>query len=346
MAHLQEPPRIELADVLRRLLLVARALGFVYLIFFIPFMLRELIGGQLPGGGFHGLLTGQSGGPWIPLAIVLGTVAISVAFVLIHMRTGPDTVRPRRLLRCDGAFFREWGWGCAGGAFAVTLAVLPAFLAGALRLEGFSSEFLVRPGVTLAVTVALCLEAAREELGFRGPAFRDLANGTNFPIAALFLGGSFAILHAGNPAVGRAGLFGIFLAGVALAGLVRARGDVAMACGAHAGWNLFQGVVWAQPVSGFSLASPLLDVATQRPSWWMGGEFGVEGSAPGIAVLFGLVLLTWRLPSASAARKPEADVSMRPDGPSSGRMPEGRSPHTPPHSSRGCYSESTRPPDR
>jgi membrane protease YdiL (CAAX protease family) len=159
------------------------------------------------------------------------------------------------------------------------------------------------PWAALAVFALLVLESAREEMGFRGPSQRDLGNAIGAFGAALFLAGSFALVHRANPDVTVPGLLGIFAAGFALAGIVRARGDVGMASGLHTGWNVFLGLVWAAPVSGHPIWCAALDV-TSRNDRWSGGAFGPEGGPTGIAVLLLLALIAWRLPARRDASTP------------------------------------------
>ncbi len=45
--------KITAARVLRRMMLLARGLGFVFLVFFLPEMIREITHLWVPGGGFR-----------------------------------------------------------------------------------------------------------------------------------------------------------------------------------------------------------------------------------------------------------------------------------------------------
>jgi membrane protease YdiL (CAAX protease family) len=288
---------IRFADVLRRLLLGARGLGLVFLVYFIPVVLRDVAGALLPGAAWLDLFSDDAGQPWGAVAVVAATFALSAGATLLHARRTPEGARPLAALRGDAAWRREWGIGLLLGAGLATVAVAPALLTGALRVEGLRAP--ERPDLLVALLVVLVLEAAREELGFRGAPLRDLSGAVGFPVAALFLAASFMIIHAGNPAVDRRGLLAILFAGLALAGLVRARGDVAMASGLHAAWNVSLALVWSVPVSGIQTSSSLLDVRSDGSSLWTGGSFGVEGSVPAVVVLGLLGFATWRLPARS-----------------------------------------------
>ncbi len=287
--------RLTLADLLDRLVYLARGLGFVFLVFFIPVVARDLLGAALPGGGFAGLLTGDPDGPFVPLLLSVVTVAVSAMFVRLYARTHEGARRPRDLLRLDRRWWREWYRGLLIGFGAASLVLVPLFLTGAYRIEAVSSAWRVRPEWLLAVVVTLLLEGAREEFAFRGPAQRELTSAVGFPVAAIVLGGSFAIIHGGNPQVGASGMFGVLLAALALAGLARARGDLGMVCGAHAGWNIGTAVVWSVPISGFQLDSALFETSSSS-ELWTGGAFGIEGSLPGIVTFLVLAFVSWSLP--------------------------------------------------
>jgi membrane protease YdiL (CAAX protease family) len=295
-------------ELFRRLVLFARGLGFVFLVYFIPAFLRDLLGMAWPGGGLVGALQGDPDGPWFPLAIAALTLTPSILAVRWHARIDARETPATRTARAGRRGVREWGLGFLLGAGVASLAVIPSLLAGAIEFVGPSAGG--GPSVLAFTAVVLILlgEAAREELGFRGPAQRDLARAVTSLPAAVFLAGSFALIHRANPDMTNPGLLGIFLAGVALAGVVRARGGITMACGLHAGWNVALGLAWCTPVSGFRLdAAPLETVS--RDSWLSGGSFGPEGSVPGIAVLTLLALAAWtRRPAMRPANALEGEV--------------------------------------
>lgn len=277
---------------------IARGLGFAFVVYFLTAFLRDAIGLSVPGGWFVDAVTGGPGGPWIGLAICLVTVALAFLLVRLYSRTGPNADRPRPLLRLNGSWAREWFRGALLGGGLATVVIAPLVMGRETEILGFARDILQRPHEWLAVVLILVLEAAREELGFRGPAQRELTRAVSFPVAAIFLAFSFAIIHGGNPAVGRLGLVGIFVAGLALAGLARARGDLGMVCGVHAGWNVALGLVWSLPVSGLQLDPVLLSTSSNR-SIWTGGSFGVEASVPAVVVLLLFGFVTWRLPAAA-----------------------------------------------
>ncbi|MAF27368.1 MAG: CPBP family intramembrane metalloprotease [Gemmatimonadota bacterium] len=278
-------------EFFERVMFGARGLAFVVLAFLVPVVIREMVGVLLPGGGFAGLLRGDPGPPIVPVAVVAGSVGLSAAVVLAYNRLekrgegrAARQAGHRPFLRLSARWCREWVMGFAGGGGTALVVVGACAAAGGFRITGFSAPG-TGVGGFLAVLAALALEAAREEMAFRGPGQRDLARAVNFPFAAVWLSGSFALIHLADPgSPGRMGTFGVFLAAMALAGLVHSRGDLAMACGAHAGWNAFVAQVCSVPVSGTPVAARLLAVEAGPSRLWNGGDFGPEGSLPGILV--------------------------------------------------------------
>jgi membrane protease YdiL (CAAX protease family) len=306
------------AEIIHRLMLFARALGFVFPVYFIPVVVRDLIGLGFPPARWMPLFGSEAASVLLPVAVVAATTAMSAVAVLLHSRLA-GVNDPLPMLRADSAWRREWGIGLLIGAACATAAVLPALAAGALRIGSFRG--VPEPGLLAGLVAVLILEAAREEMGFRGPSLRDLSGALGFPLAAVFLAGSFTLVHAGNPAFGRAGLLGVFLAGLALAGLARARGDLGMVCGLHAGWNLFLAVVWSVPVSGIRAGSALLETQSAGSSPWTGGSFGAEASAPGLLVLAALGFISWRLPARSGPNAGEGSRGGDAPSPAAGDDP-------------------------
>jgi membrane protease YdiL (CAAX protease family) len=304
--------KLDLESAVDRLMAVARGLGFVFLAYLLPATARDLVAAGIPGATVVDALIG--GTPWVALPLIAASVALSVLFVRLYSRSGPEADRPLPLLRADRAWVREWAIGFLVGGGAATVAAGAMILGGGVRIDGLSPGLATAPLAGGALLVVLGLQAALEELGFRGPAQRELGRAVTAPVAAAFLAGSFAFVHAKNPAADARGIAGVFLAGFALAGLVRARGDLGMACGAHAGWNVFVGMVWGLPVSGFTLVPRLLEARPAGGPAWTGGDFGVEGSIPGVAVLALAAAAAWMLRQAPSAPGGDATTPPAPPG--------------------------------
>jgi membrane protease YdiL (CAAX protease family) len=280
--------------VVRRAMLAARGLGFVFLIYFLPVFLRDVVGTALPGGSILSLLRGTSSAPVIPFLLSMVTCALSAGFVLLYSRLGPDAVQPRPLLRIDALWVRRWCLGLGGGMAIVAAAHVPLFLTGIVSVQGFSATILERPVPALGILGVLLAESLREEMAFRGPPQRDLSRASAFPLAAVFLSGTFTLLHLANPNAEPLGLLGVFLAGLALAGVVRREQDLALAAGLHAGWNVMLGMILSAPVSGITLGARVLETKLNGDELWTGGSFGFETSLPGILTLFVAGYFAWR----------------------------------------------------
>ncbi len=277
-----------------RAMLLARGLVYVFLIYFLPVVVRDLVGAAFSGSGLLGLLTGVGSRPAIALLFTVVTLALSIGFVLVHARSDPESSLPRPLLRFDRPFAKRWALGFGAGIGVIAAVHAGLVLAGVVRIESVSRTALDRPFLAFAIFAALLAESLREELAFRGPAQRDLARVVGFPLAALALSGTFTALHLANPNAEPASLLGVFLAGLALAGVVRAEGDLALASGLHAGWNVALGMIVSVPVSGIRLGARLLETEVAGDSTWSGGGFGFESSVPGIALLFVAGYFAWR----------------------------------------------------
>ena len=270
----------------------ARGIGLVFVTFFIPTVLRDGLGMRWPEAGVgHGLTTGA---PWLALGAVLAALVVATVVLWLYGKMIADAGEPRHLLPFDSRGRRDFWFGLGGGIAAAAVAILPMVFAGQFRIEGLAAP---GPGQTalagLGVALLILAQSALEEVGFRGPAFRELTRGINAPIGAAFLAGTFCLAHSANPDMTGRAVAGVFLAGFALAGLVRWRGDLWMAVGAHAGWNLGVGMLWSSPVSGFRFTPRLLDVRLGDSAAWTGGGFGVEASLPGITVFALVAALAW-----------------------------------------------------
>src|SRR5688572_10049341 len=142
---------MNIEGLIHRGMLAARALGFVFLIYFIPVFIRDLVGEVLPGGGILSLLRGTSVAPAFPFVLSIVTGLLSVGAVLLYSRNRPDAIQPRPLLRFDGKWRRRWLFGLAGGMAIVGGAHVPLFALGVVRFEGFSATILERPFMAIAI---------------------------------------------------------------------------------------------------------------------------------------------------------------------------------------------------
>lgn len=292
-------------SLIRRATSLARGLAFAFLLILLTGPLRDIAASALAGRGLARALSAPPSRPLgVTLAISAVTVTLAGLLVRLYSRSTPSADDPLPLLGLGRRWWSEWLRGLAVGAGLATLAVIPMIASGQTEILGLARGALEHPWAMPTVFAILVLEAAREELAFRGPAQRELTRAVSFPVAAIFLSGSFALIHAGNPSVSAAGLTSILVAGLALAGLARARGDLGMVCGVHTAWNVMLGMVWSLPVSGVRLNAKLLSTSSNR-SLWTGGSFGAEASVPALLVLFAFALVTWSLSPPRTGRAPD-----------------------------------------
>ena len=170
------------------------------------------------------------------------------------------------------AFARGVGLGLAMATLAVALSVAAG---GAhVRVTALQGANVVAAGPVL---LGLLLAALSEELVFRGYPLRRLSEAMGPPTAMLLLAAGFASLHLGNPNVTPLGVTNIALAGLWLSLAFFSPGGMALAWGAHFGWNAALGELFHTPVSGYSLGAPLVDYEPGAHAWLDGGRFGPEG---------------------------------------------------------------------
>lgn len=151
-------------------------------------------------------------------------------------------------------------------------------------------------GDLFLVMLPMALNAAGEELLFRGYLFQRASEILGPVVATLLSAGAFAAGHLGNPGATPASTTVIFLAGVFFALCYLRTGSLWLPIGAHLSWNLVLAKVLGLPVSGLDFGGSLLATRDAGPAWITGGSFGPEGGLLGIASLvFGLVIVAkWR----------------------------------------------------
>src|SRR5207249_3203665 len=193
-------------------------------------------------------------------------------------------------------------------------------------------------GAAGPVLLGLLCAALSEELLFRGYPLRRLSEAVGPAGATLLLSGGFAASHIGNPNATALGVVNIALAGFWLSVAFFSPGGMTLAWGAHFGWNAALGELFDAPVSGYSLAAPVVHYAPGGHAWLDGGRFGPEGGVVAtIAFLAGAAaLLGSRLTQPWGASGPAR-------GPRPQRAPTWWSKPRPrtPRSSSSCFASST-----
>ncbi len=189
----------------------------------------------------------------------------------------------------------------AGGALFGAIVVSACTLAIVLSTDVHHAPGLGFPWLEAAAVFVPA--ALHEELLFRGYAFQKLYQWR--PTFALFFASFFfAALHLGNPSVSWLGLANIFLGGILL-GLAYARyGRLWFPIGLHLAWNVVNGPVLGDQVSGYETSSSIFRELGSGATWLTGGHFGIEASALMTVAETVAIALLWRGERASRPHPP------------------------------------------
>jgi membrane protease YdiL (CAAX protease family) len=207
--------------------------------------------------------------------------------------------------RLGAGWWLDLLFGMVLGALLMTAVFFAELGLGWVRVTGAFETY----GTNAPLAVSLLLPTAAflcvgvyEELVFRGYQLKNAAEGLNYPSigprAAILLAWVssslfFGLLHADNPNATPVSTLNIVLAGLMLGFGYVLSGELAVPIGLHITWNLFQGVVYGFPVSGYEPTGATL-LATEQggPQLWTGGSFGPEGGLLVPAVmLLGMALV-------------------------------------------------------
>ncbi|MCY1043271.1 CPBP family intramembrane metalloprotease [Corallococcus sp. bb12-1] len=270
----------------------------------------------LGGGGLllHGLLP-TALRKAVPPPFVLFLATLLASFVCLRLE--------RRSLASIGLspgrrWGRDLGLGVLGGIVLVcTVAVLVGG-AGGFHLEwaeAASVSVLVKAG-WMMLGVALF-----EETLFHGYAFQRAIRGLGVRWAQVLLSVIFCLAHpfssemaGGTKAVA---MLSTFLAGWMLGLCYLRTGQLALPVGVHLGWNWMLGCL-GFGVSGNDSRGFWTPVFHDRPEWFTGGRYGLEGSIGAVAVLgLAIVILTrWKgfpPPETASHGAPEIGAGGRPE---------------------------------
>jgi membrane protease YdiL (CAAX protease family) len=143
-------------------------------------------------------------------------------------------------------------------------------------------------------TVAMLLNTVTQEVLVRGYMQQTVQSRFGRWAGVLASALFFLGLHAGVIKDQPLPAISLFAAGILLGTAYAVTGNLWLPIGLHFGWNLLQGPVFGQPVSGQALdaGGQLLEVA--GPALMTGGKFGVEGGLIGIAItMLATPLVLW-----------------------------------------------------
>lgn len=204
-------------------------------------------------------------------------------------------------VRLQRRAWEHWGWRAGGGGGGLAARVvrgaglggLMAVVAVGLAMAASRATLRVTPewagyaAAAVPVVAGLVGAALFEELLFRGLPLRTLADAFGPWPATVALAVGFGIVHLGNPNVDVFGGVNIALAAVWLSVAFFSPGGMALAWGAHFGWNAGLALLFDAPVSGHGFELPALEYGPGRLAWVDGGSFGPEGGLVATVAMIG-----------------------------------------------------------
>lgn len=188
-----------------------------------------------------------------------------------------------------------FGWGgTLGIGLGAPLLLLGGLIGALIGLRTYVVTGVTTSGETWLFFALLLPAAFSEELLMRGYVLENLMEASGAWAAVAVSSVLFWLLHAFNPSVWSSPLVpvNLFGAGVVLALVYLASGDLWLPTVLHYGWNVTEGLVFQLPVSGVTFDGIVdLEPAAGAPEWLNGGSFGFEGSilATLAEVVLGLV---------------------------------------------------------
>jgi len=177
-------------------------------------------------------------------------------------------------------WLRGAGLGVLMAALAVGMAY--AFDGASVRVIGNWGFWF---SVSLPLGIGLLLAALGEELAFRGYPLRRLADAIGRLPAMLLLAILFGLAHARNPNATVLSTVNVGLAAIWLSFGFFSPGGMALAWGAHFGWNSALAIGFDAPVSGYKFQVPAVEYTPGTHAWVDGGVFGPEGGIVSTIVL-------------------------------------------------------------
>ncbi|HEY3353519.1 MAG TPA: CPBP family intramembrane glutamic endopeptidase [Polyangia bacterium] len=165
--------------------------------------------------------------------------------------------------------------GLLGGILIFTVVFALVMATGGIAVRWRPVGLLDLAGTLVAVLVATVLNAAWEEYTFRGWAFSACAKALGPHATAIGLGTTFGLAHLFNPNWTVAAIASVALAGFFLSYSMLASRNILVPIGLHVGWNFTQSLL---------TSARFWDLTRHANPWRSGGEWGLEGSAAGIAI--------------------------------------------------------------
>jgi len=201
---------------------------------------------------------------------------------------------------------RTRGWlkqfilGCVMGGGLMLLAIAPIHFWGTLRTH-LLMTWNKLPNLGAVFLMLLC-GALAEELVFRGYPFQHLERALGPVRAVLVFSILYGLLHLLNPFANRWGIANSILIGILLSLAYLRTRALWLPWGIHFAWNATLGLLFGLPVSGIRVLNLWTYTDAFGPNWLTGGQYGVEASVTGTAVIVFGILLVWKLPFAELAQ--------------------------------------------
>lgn len=239
--------------------------------------------------------------------------ALLLMGIFIWLLTVADHIEDHRIAaqglpRVKG-WLKQFVIGILLGGVFTTMAVTPIYFYGHFRTVNLMALRLL-PNLA-AVMLALVCGALAEELVFRGYPFQHLAKAIGAIPAVIIFSVIYGALHILNPSPGPWGLANTVLIGVLLSVAYLRTRALWLPWGIHFGWNLFLGLLYGLPLSGFRNYNLLRYTVAYGPTWVTGGKYGVEASMTGTAAIVIGLLLVAVLPFRKLPQ-PEVPVAAEP----------------------------------
>jgi uncharacterized protein len=257
-------------------------LSWRFLISFFATLAVVIFSGWIPDGlgvsGIFGLFLGRLG----------GAVALLGLYIFL-LQSADHSLRPLAELGFPRPGAPPFLTGFAFASAMISLAV------GAIAIIGrYAVHF--NPTTTSAgvfFTLGTLLSGAIfEELAFRGYAFQRFSEITHPAFATVVFSLLFGAVHLLNPSWSWIAFVNTVSVGILFAIAYLRTGSLWVVWGMHFGWNLMLGTIFGLPVSGFVFFSVLAQGQATGPALLTGGDYGLEGSLTGTAViLMGIVFV-------------------------------------------------------
>ncbi|MCU1307085.1 MAG: Abortive infection protein [Acidobacteriaceae bacterium] len=277
--------------------------GWRFLIAAFAFIVTEMLAGRFAATFVHSYSL-RFEALFRPMHLTLLLIAFSLMVKFL------DRVHENPLaaqgLGTRGPRLKDVATGLLIGFGLVTIAVIGLGAFGDLSFKLELSGRTIPPA--LLVVWVLATAAMLEEVAFRGYPFQRLADGlagldhfVRMPFgtsAITVLSVLFGAVHLRNPHATLLGAANTALVGVFFSIAYLRTRSLWMPFGLHFGWNFSLGTLFGLPVSGITNFAVVVHGTALGPVWLTGGDYGIEASATGTAViLLGILLLVLFIPT-------------------------------------------------